>query len=335
MNDMAIPAPTMKRSAITGRPIRVATVAIGDYCTGAAALINSLASCGFTNEVFVGHVGPLAWKLAPDSSVTTIELNPRRTRHATNLKAQLLEAVGDGDVCYIDADCISLSPRLMEIVEEFLDFGAFFTVESILPASDVRHLTWARLMNRSWTEYSGRNFSGCVPYINAGFFGLRLPRDRYYLDEYSSLIERALPDEGEPFTTPYFPLVDQDCLNAVVGSSEKPYATLGPPDIWYRALAGNSYSQVGVSTQPLLLHCTGISKPWRLHRPPLSRPDIFDKAFYRFAYVETPWVTLDKQLPRSVVRWIEDGTLSKASLKARRIGARVSHVARTLVGSAT
>jgi hypothetical protein len=72
-----------------------------------------------------------------------------------------------------------------------------------------------------------------------------------------------------------------------------------------------------------------------LHRPPLSRPDIFDKAFYRFAYVETPWVTLDKQLPRSVVRWIEDGTLSKASLKARRIGARVSHVARTLVGSAT
>lgn len=335
MNDVAMPAPGKERSAITGRAIRVATVAIGDYCTGAAALISSLAWCGFASEVFVGHVGPLDWRLAPESSVTPIELHPRRARHATNLKAQLLEAVGDGDVCYIDADCIALSPRLMEIVEEFLGFGAFFTVESILPASDVRHLTWARLMNRNQTEHSRRSVSGCVPYINAGFFGLRLPRDRYYLDEYSSLVERALPEAGEPFTTPYFPLVDQDCLNAVVGNSEKPYATLGPPDIWYRALAGNSYSQVGVSAQPLLLHCTGLGKPWRLKQPPLSRPDVYDKEFYRFAYVETPWVTLDKSLPASVVRWIEDGALSKASLKARRFGARVSHVARALVGSAT
>lgn len=312
--------------------MKIATVAIGDYCTGAAALINSLARCGFAGEVLVGHVGPLDWQLAPGSPVTTIELRPRPARHATNLKAQLLEVVGDGDVCYIDADCIVLSARLMEIVEEFFGLGAFFTVESLLPASDVRHLTWARLMNRNGTALK-RDLSSCIPYINAGFFGFRLPRDRYYLDEYSALIERALPDKGEPFTTPYFPLVDQDCLNAVVGSADRSYATLGPPDIWYRALAGNSYSQIGVSTQPLLLHCTGISKPWRLRQPPLARPDIYDKEFYRFAYVETPWATLNKPLPASVVRWIEDGVLSKASLKVRKVSARLSQVARTLAGS--
>jgi hypothetical protein len=303
--------------------IHIATIAVGDYCAGAAALINSLACAGFNGRIIVGHQGPLEWDTKASSPVTCIELPGAGGRHSTNLKATLLGAVGSGDVVYVDSDCILTSPRLLEIVRDFLDTGAVFCVESLLPASDVRHHVWRRSLNQSAATSRNIDLASCVPYINAGFFGLRLPRDDYYLRGYSELMQRALPGTGQPFKTPYFPLVDQDCLNAVIANSGRPFATLGPPDIWYRALAGNSYSQIGVSTEPLLLHCTGLQKPWRLRRVPLLGPDVYDREFYRFAYVETPWVTLRKPMPKSIVRWIENGALTRARLKVRRLLARL------------
>ncbi len=308
--------------------LTIATLAVGDYCAGAAALINSLACSDFRGHITVGHWGPLEWEMNGRAPISCVELQTAATRHPINLKAELLQSMGPGDICYIDADCIVTSPRLLEIVTEFLDVGPFFSIESILPASDVRHHVWRRsfigLMR------SDLNFMSCIPYINSGFFALRLPRDDYYLREFADLMQRALPDKGEVFKTPYFPLPDQDCLNAVVANAGRPIATLGPPDIWSRAVSTNPYALVGVSTTPLLLHCTGLQKTWRLKDPPLSRPDIYDKEFHRFAHLETPWVTLRRPLPKSVIHWIEDGAMSKATLKLRRLGSRLSHIGRTI-----
>jgi hypothetical protein len=224
----------------------------------------------------------------------------------------------------MDADCVVTSPWLLKIVAEFLDHGPIFCAEGILPASDVRHAIWARAFQELGFHGPEKPSSSCIPYLNSGFFGLRLPRDEIYLDLWNKLIDRALLDEGDFFNTPYYPTADQDCLNAVVTNLGRQYFTLGAPDIWYKTVPASPFTAIGVSTTPLFLHCTGMQKPWRLKVPPLSRPDDYDRLFFRFAYQETPLVSLSEPLPRRISTWIEDGLSSRVNLRFRKGTARVT-----------
>jgi hypothetical protein len=306
--------------------MNIVTIATGDYYIGAAGLINSLASVGFTGKITVGYQGSLPWKLAAHCRVETLELKPSRQKAATNLKAELIKQVGSGDIVYMDSDCIVTSPKLLSLVAEFIEQGPMFCVEGILPASDVRHLTWEKALRELGLNVPSKPLANCLPYLNAGFFALRLPRDASILGTWYELIDKALLGEGDAYNTPFFPMVDQDCLNAVVANYQSPYSTLGAPDIWYKALPLSPFSVVGVSTTPLFLHCTGLQKPWRLKSPPLDRPDIYDKFFYRHTFLETPWVTLPNKLSPKVASWIEDGLGSRLNLRVRKGTARISNI---------
>lgn len=315
-----------------GTRTTVVTVAVGDYEAGAVALINSLAHSGFSGTILVAYQGAMGLRVAPGSPVSTIELPRHANTMPFNLKATALGHVKSGDVIYIDADCVVTGPRLMNVVNEALNEAPVFSAEGILPASDVRVLAWRRVLGAS-SDWKSNVAIDCFAYVNSGFMAFRMPRDAQYLSRWQEFMNTALTGRGDFFETPYFALPDQDCLNATIRSLGEKVATLGPPDVWYRGLPSHPFVFMGIGLDPMLLHCTGISKPWRLRQPPLARPDIYDKEFYRFAYVETPWATLNKPLPASVVRWIEDGVLSKASLKVRKASARLSQVARTLAGS--
>jgi lipopolysaccharide biosynthesis glycosyltransferase len=131
---------------------------------------------------------------------------------------------------------------------------------------------------------------------------------------------------GQLFETPFFPMPDQDCMNAVLANLEFPFATIGPPDIWYKAQAVNPYLHVGTASEPILLHCTGRLKPWRLERPMVSSPDLYDRLFYHFAFLETPWIHLSRKLPRSVEKWIKDDLWSRIGRRTRRAAARLAPI---------
>ena len=305
--------------------MHVVTLATGDYAFGAVALINSLAKAGFSGQITVGYKGPIDWEIHPGAPVTLYELDGSR-KWGGNLKAQLLMGLGSGDVCFIDADCIVTSPQIFELISEVVGDQPLFAVEGILPACDVRRHVWARCLSRKTDRTSHGNEFTCLAYMNSGFFALRLPRDEQFLKQWQEAMELCLTGTGQLFETPFFPLADQDCLNAVLANLDFPFATIGPPDIWYRAQVVNPYLLVGAAAEPVLLHCTGKLKPWRLERPMDSNPDIYDKLFYRFAFLETPWIQLSRKLPRAVESWIKDDLWSRIGKRTRRAANRLTQL---------
>lgn len=298
--------------------MHIATLIAGDYVFGAAALVNSLARAGFTGQITVGHQGPVNWQIQPGAPIVMRELDDSQT-WGGSLKGNLLLSLGDGDVCYIDADCIVTSPQLFELIFGVIDEQPLFAVEAIVPASDVRRRVWTRSILGSNDRVSRYADLTCMAYLNAGFFALRLPRDNLFLKQYQQAIERCLIGTGRLFETPYFPMGDQDCMNAVLSNLDIPFATIGPPDVWYRAQTVNPYLHVGAATDPVLLHCTGKLKPWQLNRPMISGPDVYDKWFYHFAFLETPWVQMSQRMPRALEGWFQDNRRSRISRRARRI----------------
>lgn len=308
--------------------MHVAILVTGDYYFGAAALINSLAKVGFSGQITVGHQGPIDWEVHPGAPVTHCKLDDSQ-KWAGNLKAQLLMNLGRGDVCFIDADCIVTSPRIFELISVFVRDQPLFAVEGIMPASDVRRVAWAYCLSRGARSVTLGNGFACLAYMNSGFFALRLPRDEFFLKQWQEAMNLCLVGTGQLFETPFFPMPDQDCMNAVLAKLEFPFTTIGPPDIWYRAQPVNPYLHVGVASEPILLHCTGSLKPWRLERPMDSSPDVYDKLFYHFAFLETPWIRLSRKLPSALERWLKDDLRSRIDRRARRVAARLAQLMRT------
>jgi len=307
--------------------MHIVTVATGDYAKGAAALVNSLAATGFAGRITVGHQGPLQMQTRPDAPVELLEIPATNKLTATNLKANIVARVGSGDICYVDADCIVTSPQLLKIVSEFLDIGPVFCAESMMPSCDARYRAWAKSLVAIGIHQAEPPHAICRPYFNAGFFALRLPRDAEYLERYQRLLGSALLDDGRFHGTPYFAMADQDCLNAAIISIARPMTSIGPPDVWFRALPVNPYLVVGIEPEPVLLHCTGAGKkPWRFDVPPLRRPDAYDKAFYHFAYRSTPWATIADDVPKRMKIWFADSAAGKMDLRLRRHRQRISEI---------
>ncbi len=100
------------------------------------------------------------------------------------------------------------------------------------------------------------------------------------------------------FEVPYFPMPDQDCLNALLQDEKSAFSCIGPPDVWYATSAGSPFSHVG-SFEAALLHGTG-PKPWQHKSVPLRDPNRYEVAWYRFSSQETPWVRCKLELTKPV-----------------------------------
>ncbi len=306
--------------------MHVITLVTGDYVFGAAALINSLAKAGFDGQITVGHQGPIDWEIQSDAPVTVRRLNDSQ-KWGGSLKADLLLSSGNGEICFIDADCIVTSPKIFELIAQVITDSPLLAVEGIVPAGDVRRHVWSKKLSTNKDDGARHGELECLAYLNSGFLALSLPRDLIWLEKWQEAMERCLIGTGRLFETPYFPMADQDCLNAVAAALNKPFATMGPPDIWYRAQPVNPYLHVGAAAEPVLLHCTGRLKPWHLRHPAALSPDIYDRLFYRFAFVDTPWIRLPRRLPRGVEQWLKDGLWSRLGRKARQAANRVAQLA--------
>lgn len=152
--------------------------------------------------------------------------------------------------------------------------------------------------------------------------GLDVERDIRLLDAWRDAI-LLLRGGGGMYQDPAFVMPDQDCLNAVLQDGKTDFATIGPPDVWYAASPINPFLHVGVGPDPLLLHCTGKAKPWILTDVPPRSPNIYESTWYRYAYLETPWVRVDNCLPRGVKEWLAATRLGRIAGTISRIQRRI------------
>ena len=305
--------------------LTVVTVATGDYWCGASALINSLADVGFSGEIVVAHDGEPPWILEKSAGISTVRLPSDSRMRSYNLKAHAIGCASKGApssrVLYIDADCIVLSADFVTRIDEFLDQAPVYSAEGILPRSDVRHVKWTSVVKELRLAGAGgvsTNLLECVAYVNSGMIAFDLPRDQKIIDGWQSVMDHVLIKEGGFFQTPYFFLPDQDCLNAVIANIDHPAVTMGPLDIWYRSLPLHPFNFIGAAEGPLLLHCTGYSKPWKLDRPPPNAPDIYDRAYYKYRYVECPLVKSPDEPSAELKDWFNDGRRSRIKRRLRR-----------------
>jgi hypothetical protein len=288
--------------------MKVVTVVTGDYVFGVTALINSLAAAGFADEVILAHDEAASdvrddLQCRPSARITFMAL-PRGERWAGNRKAEALLALEDGDYCYLDADCV-VRPGFLEVIGPAVRSAPVFCAEGLIPSSDLRRWAWERDANAAFASQTLAKGLGACVYVNSGAMALSFPRDRGMISDWNAMMRRVLPPRGEMYETPYYLMPDQDSLNAVLAFREEPFATISPPDVWYRVQPSRPFLHVGSRREPLVLHCTG-QKPWNLAGAGPDKPDVYDRAFLRFTFRETPWVSVKRTLSPAVMRWLED-----------------------------
>ncbi|MEO1322690.1 MAG: hypothetical protein AAFV59_06755 [Pseudomonadota bacterium] len=304
--------------------MKLVTLVSGDYHKAAAALVNSCAANGFTGEFFVFHEeDTIPWHLSSKANVILQKFDDFNGWIA-NLKPKYIQGLGDGEICFIDADCIVPRPDLFQMLSQFLEAGPVACSESLLPMSDLRLQEWRRAAKGNSTiAEAPKEPISCVPYYNAGFLAISMPRDKPLIDHWAQLVDDLL-DEGrvEMFEKAFYLTGDQDCLNAALNSFPDTFSSFGPPDVGFRGLPVNPFLCLGSYNEPILLHCTGKRKSWRPPAAPKTRPDVYDKAYYKYTHEETPWVEIERDLAPKVDGWFRDTKQSRRSVAIRRLVAK-------------
>jgi hypothetical protein len=303
--------------------MNVFTLAIGDHFYGLAALCNSLCALGFDGQIHVGYQDEIRCRVAAGAPIFFHELADDGLQPMNRKPAFLLDHAA-GVFLYLDADIIVMDRGILNALSDAVLMGPVFCAEAIIPERDIRRAVWRRAKTDSVEEGSGFGAAAVPPtniYFNAGLVCGEMERDRRLVCDWNRIIRRTLPVGSDGlFQVPYFPMPDQDCLNALLQDEQSAFSCIGPPDVWYATSASNPFSHVG-SFEAALLHGTG-PKPWRHKSVPLRDPNQYEAAWYRFSSEETPWVRCQRELSEPVCSWLRNGRRGRVISKAKRLRAR-------------
>jgi lipopolysaccharide biosynthesis glycosyltransferase len=299
------------------------TLAIGDHAYGFAALCNSLCAVGFNGRIHVGYQGEVHCEIAADAPIVLHELPDDGLRPMNRKPAFLLDHAA-GAFLYLDADIIVTNRAVLDALSEAVLTGPVFCAEGIVPERDIRRAIWRRAKTDCLEESPGSGAT--VPqftniYFNSGLVCGDMGRDRRLISDWDRMIRQTLPADGDGFfTVPYFPMSDQDCLNALLQDEESAFSCIGPPDVWYATAAASPFIHVG-SFEAALLHSTG-PKPWHHRSVPLRDPNRYETAWYRFLNQETSWARCKLELTTPVSSWLRNSRRGRVISKAKRLRAR-------------
>lgn len=299
------------------------TLAIGNHFHGFAALCNSLCASGFDGQIHVGYQGQIRFQVAAGAPIIFHQLADDGLQPMNRKPAFLLDHAA-GAFLYLDADIIVMDRNILDVLSDAVWMGPVFCAEGIVPERDVRRIMWRRAKMDSLEESSGSGATAVRStniYYNSGLVGGDMGRDRRLISDWNRIIRQTLPANSDGFfEVPYFPMPDQDCLNALLQDEESVFSCIGPPDVWYATSASNPFSHVG-NCEAALLHGTG-PKPWQHKSAPLRDPNQYEVAWYRFVIQETPWVRCKLELPKPVSSWLRNSRRRRAISKAKRLRAR-------------
>ena len=168
-----------------------------------------------------------------------------------------------------------MNRAILDALSDAVATGPVFCAEGIIPERDIRRAIWRRAKMGILDECSDFSATDVRPtnmYFNAGLVCGDMARDRRLVCDWNRMIRRTLPANGDGmFELPYFPMPDQDCLNALLQDEKAEFSCIGPPDVWYATSVASPFSHVG-SFEAALLHGTG-PKPWRHKSVPARDPN--------------------------------------------------------------
>ena len=199
--------------------MNIFTLAIGDYFYGFAALCNSLCAVGFDGQIHVGYQGEIRCQVAAIAPIVFHEL-PDDSLQPMNRKPAFLLDHAAGAFLFLDADIVVMNRGILDALSDAVSTGPVFCAEGIVPEHAIRRAMWRRAKMDSLEDSS--NFAAStVPrsstYFNSGLVCGHMDRDRRWLSDWNRIIRRMLPADGDGlFEVPYFPMPDQDCLNALL-----------------------------------------------------------------------------------------------------------------------
>lgn len=299
------------------------TLTIGDHAYGFAALCNSLCAVGFDGHIHVGYRGDFRCEIATGAPIVLHELPDDGLRPMNRKPAFLLDHAA-GVFLYLDADIIVMNRAILDVLSEMVSIGPVFCAEGIIPERDIRRVMWRNAKTESLKQSLASDTVAARPtnvYFNSGLICGDIERDRRLISDWDRMIRRTLPVNGDGFfEVPYFPMVDQDCLNALLQDEESRFLCVGPPDIWYATSAASPFSHVG-NFEAAILHSTG-PKPWQHKSVPLRDPNRYETEWYRFLRLETPWVRCKIELSKPVSNWLRNSRRGRMISKAKRLRAR-------------
>jgi lipopolysaccharide biosynthesis glycosyltransferase len=303
--------------------MNVFTLASDDYVHGLAALCNSLCTAGFAGQIHVGSRGRIDCEIATGAPIVLHEL-PEDILQPMNRKADFLLDHAESAFLYLDADIVVMNRAVLDALFDAAVTGPVFCAEAIIPERDIRRAVWRRAKRDSLEDRPDIDTADALPtnmYFNSGLICGNMRRDRPLFSDWDRMIRRTLPaDGGGLFEVPYFPMPDQDCLNALLQDKKSGYSCIGPPDVWFATSATNPFSHVG-SFEAALLHGTG-PKPWQHKTVPARDPNRYEVAWSRFSCQETPWVRSKLELPKPVSDWLRNSRRGRAISKAKRLRTR-------------
>ncbi len=303
--------------------MNVFTLAIGDHVHGFIALCNSLCVAGFDGQIHVGYQREIRCEIATGAPIVLHEL-PEDVLQPMNRKPAFLLDHATSRFLYLDADIVVMNWAILDALRDAVATGPVFSAEGIIPERDIRRAVWRRAKRDSLEECADFDATDARPtniYFNAGLVCGDMARDRRLLSDWNRMIRRTLPANRDGmFEIPYFPMPDQDCLNALLQDDDFAFSCIGPPDVWYATSAASPFSHVG-SFEAALLHGTG-PKPWRHKSVPARDPNRYELAWYRFSSQQTPWVRGRLELITPVSDWLRNSRRGRAISKAKRLRAR-------------
>lgn len=290
----------------------VFTLVTEEYFPGLLALINSLRFNGFAGEIIVGTKGKINFH-NKFNNIKFVDLDAEKLAIGF-LKSKLILDNPCDKYIFLDSDIIINNQKYFQILDEYSEENPIFPIESILPNNDIRRLRWSKALNSFNPKNKDAEYKNIITsnyYVNAGFFCGVWDRDKHILEKWYFNIRKIFQDEGYLFSNPIFPMADQDILNATVQEENIEYFSLNYPDVLSAALSLNPFLQIGIHSDYLLLHGTGLVKTWNVKHIPIHSPNAYDLAWYKYAIKENDDSVCKLNITKKLKWWLEGRSFIK------------------------
>lgn len=238
----------------------VCTITSKSFHPGTGALLNSIASSGYTGAIYVAYTDEQpSWSARASDLLKQFEINLEWIKFKSNVLphyqkveviARSFSEVSRENVFYIDSDIIIR--KSWDFFEDWVESGIALCSDVKFIGMGERHpmrYYWEQLLQRE--GFTSRPTKG---YANSGFIGLK-PEHQDLIEIWRVLINAKSKERGESkaeFKKEHgFITFDQDLLNAAIMATVHPVSLVGHEGMSFDRSLG------------YMTHSIGKRKPWR------------------------------------------------------------------------
>jgi len=295
------------------------TICTESYVPAIVALVNSLRSSGYKGDIRIGSPGRLSIHGQGRGNLHFHDIGQDEL-WIGNRKARFILDHPSERFVFLDADMIVADAGVFSCLDQCIEYGPTFALESLMAPVDHRRYSWSRRLGRTpavnlWPMH----------YYNSGLFAGIMERDKGLLENWDKAIHTILTPPANIYEDNDFPMPDQDILNGILQDQEFNPVGISPPDISSVATPANPFLHIGsFQNGPAIHHCTGKNKPWDLVKMPTRAPNDYDRLWYQHAVISPSSLSVQITLPVSLRWWFEGRVEGRIIRRAKRILQKLS-----------